>query len=182
MKRSGNALWALVVLAVFGALLLPGCGFGLPCGGAGDAPCAEGQFCKQVTRICAGADAVGVCTDMPDVCTLVSSPVCGCDDVTYGNPCLADDAGVSVAHFGACGEACGGMAGDTCLDGQFCKLETGSCEAADGVCTDIPDVCIEILQPVCGCNGTTYSNECIAEVAGVSIDHDGECITGSDPG
>ena len=40
-------------------------------------------------------------------------------------------------------------------------------ETPDDIClTDPPnpnEVCIEIYQPVCGCNGITYSNSCFAQ-------------------
>ena len=35
--------------------------------------------------------------------------------------------------------------------------------------------CIEIYQPVCGCNNETYSNECYARKAGIVSFVDGEC-------
>ena len=37
-------------------------------------------------------------------------------------------------------------------------------------------VCIEISEPVCGCNGITYDNECYAEKSGVSNWIEGECL------
>ena len=36
--------------------------------------------------------------------------------------------------------------------------------------------CIEIYEPVCGCNNVTYSNECYAEVSGISNWTEGECL------
>ncbi|MGB1171338.1 MAG: hypothetical protein ACPHL7_06145 [Flavobacteriaceae bacterium] len=35
--------------------------------------------------------------------------------------------------------------------------------------------CIEIFQPVCGCDGKTYSNSCVAGVEGVLRWEAGEC-------
>ena len=35
--------------------------------------------------------------------------------------------------------------------------------------------CIEIYQPVCGCNNQTYSNSCYAGRDGVSSWSEGEC-------
>ncbi len=40
---------------------------------------------------------------IPDACTADYTPVCGCDDETYGNACAAHVAGVSVACNGECG-------------------------------------------------------------------------------
>ena len=37
-------------------------------------------------------------------------------------------------------------------------------------------VCIEIYEPVCGCNAKTYSNTCYAKRAGLISWKDGECI------
>ena len=36
--------------------------------------------------------------------------------------------------------------------------------------------CIEIYEPVCGCDGITYSNTCYAKRAGLVSWKDGECI------
>jgi hypothetical protein len=46
-----------------------------------------------------------MCAPIPDACITLWDPVCGCDEVTYGNECEADRAGVSIDHHGECGSA-----------------------------------------------------------------------------
>ena len=74
-------------------------GCGLPCTmGKGD--CPKPNFCdSQVPLTCSGA---GRCTLKPDTCTGEVKPVCGCDNTTYSNACLAAQAGVPVQSTGAC--------------------------------------------------------------------------------
>lgn len=72
---------------------------------------------------------------------------------------------------------CGGFAGVGCPDGGICDFPPGRCGFADhqGTCMPRPDACIAIFAPVCGCDGTTYGNDCERLRAGVALDHDGEC-------
>jgi hypothetical protein len=78
-------------------------------------------------------------------------------------------------------EVCEGIAGIECEDpGQFCRLDDGECCCDfEGVCTDIPDACPAVVEPVCGCDGVTYSNRCEAERASVSVAH--ACACEGDP-
>lgn len=39
-------------------------------------------------------------------------------------------------------------------------------------------ICVQIFDPVCGCNDVTYANSCVAEAAGVTRWSKGECPDG----
>lgn len=41
--------------------------------------------------------------------------------------------------------------------------------------TTEPKFCIEVYEPVCGEDGTTYSNACKADLANVAVAYEGEC-------
>lgn len=72
---------------------------------------------------------------------------------------------------------CGGSASVACETNQFCKFSDGSCGEADGFgeCTDKPEMCTKIYQPVCGCDGKTYASSCVANSTGHSVKHEGAC-------
>jgi hypothetical protein len=75
-------------------------------------------------------------------------------------------------------QACGSRGLPQCDDGSFCSFPPeANCGRADapGECTQRAEICTFIFRPVCGCDGTTYSNSCIASSAGVSVEHDGAC-------
>ena len=50
-----------------------------------------------------------------------------------------------------------------------------------GKCEVKAEVCFEIYDPVCGCDGaTTYDNACKAAAAGASVRSEGECPAGAE--
>ena len=59
-------------------------------------------------------------------------------------------------------------------DRMYCHYPDGACQGP-GACEERPEVCPYLWDPVCGCDGETYANSCIAAAAGVSVDYYGEC-------
>lgn len=83
-------------------------------------------------------------------CTWGNNPVCGNDYTTYPSICALQDAGVALAHYGACTQ----------------KMN------ANGV---LESDCPEQFQEVCGMNGITYGNKCRMEARNVALAYAGPC-------
>jgi len=60
-----------------------------------------------------------------------------------------------------------------CSVNQFCEFDT--CSSETGKCIDIPEVCPSLWDPVCGCDGNDYPNDCVRRVSKISKEHDGVC-------
>lgn len=72
-----------------------------PCGSRGLQPCPTGYFCDQ-PKHCGATDIPGVCKQKTQTCTMDYTPVCGCDNKTYSNECVAHGSGISVKSTGEC--------------------------------------------------------------------------------
>ncbi len=133
--------------------------------------CTTGKYCNFAEC----DDASGECEAKPEMCPLLYDPVCGCDGNTYDNSCLAAKSGVSVDFEGACPTSC--RNNGNCSEGYYCLLE--DCNDSEGECAAKPTICPDVWAPVCGCDGNTYGNDCLASKSGVSVDYEGECTSSS---
>lgn len=92
----------------------------------------------------------------------------------------ADDeaTGASEAYLTVgTGKVCGGGSGNDCKSHLFCEYPEGSCglDAQAGICRSTSVACTNKNEPVCGCDGVNYQNECKAQKAGTSVASSGAC-------
>ena len=109
--------------------------------------------------------------------------ISGCDCVGADCGATYDTPGACEAAYRGCdsppGGDCGGFAGLTCRPDEWCDYPEGTtCGFADhlGTCRPRPEGCFTVVDPHCGCDGVTYSNECEANRAGFDVSGAGSCM------
>lgn len=65
-----------------------------------------------------------------------------------------------------------------CESDEMCVKETGRCSDSWGKCEKTPKDCDAIDEPVCGCDGISYANKCMAMQNVQNIKYNGVCETG----
>ncbi|XP_052397370.1 agrin isoform X3 [Carassius gibelio] len=118
-----------------------------PCADESCTNCSFGAICDAQTGRC-------VC---PKGCLETRQPVCGSNGVTYENECKLNveactkQLDLKVVAHGEC-KTCGST---VCSWGARCVQNQCECQQ----CTGLP------VKPVCGSDGTTYSNDCELRLA-----------------
>lgn len=67
-------------------------------------------------------------------------------------------------------------ASDCGLEGSYCAKPFGDCGGVGTCSRPMGVICTADWDPVCGCDGRTYSNPCVAHAGGASIAHVGDCL------
>lgn len=88
----------------------------------------------------------------------------GCGDDTASD--IGGDADADVG-FVPCG-------GEQCASDAYCQRPLGFCSSA-GNCEARPTTCSDDPEVVCGCNGLSYANRCVASKHNVSVESGGLC-------
>ncbi len=141
------------------------CGSTVDAGATRDVPAVDTGLSVCATIRCTATTA---CCDVPG-----APAYGGCYPLSCTTCCAAPalDAGLPP---GTC------RSNTDCLGrNQYCA-GTG-CGTA-GSCQTRPSICNSLFSPVCGCDGNTYSNSCVAESSGVRVASRGACLTTRDSG
>jgi len=141
----------------------------------------RGPFEDQVAAVALGGHKKQQCRDdcMKEYCPADGSCKETCKGCCEGSTFSYDDSDFPDDNNQR-GERCF-LEDDNCSGDLFCKVGDYSCTEEDnpsGRCQPVAGddaPCPLSIAPVCGCDGETYTNRCLAYAAGVNIAKNEEC-------
>jgi len=150
-----------------------------------DSNCQPDHFCLRPEDNCGSQTGMCILAQSQD-CGTVYEPVCGCDGYNYPNPCSAYTLRQSILNVGECAASIAKVRNTTCFSdsdcfqSEFCQLnqcsdETSAAGRPVGICTVYVGDCPTTIQPVCGCNGQSYNNACLAKLDQQVVRFNGLC-------
>ncbi len=137
-------------------------------------PCCSGGGCRRVVEDC----PVGAACAYPSATATTRSASLTAKCVPESQTC-----GGSQNKPCPVGQYCERF-GVLCPDSLGCPSNPSSCEYANGgglgTCWLLPTAaeCSALTEPVCGCDGVTYANDCVRMATNVTWSHAGSCLQG----
>jgi hypothetical protein len=149
------------------------------CGGMAPAGCWCDEACSKPENNDCCADKAQYCDGAPGSCKGhcggQSPSGCWCDAACaqHGDCCL-DKAQECNGTTTSCTKNA------DCQSGEYCHFKDGDClsptmNILTGTCKTVPQACYFLYDPVCGCDGKDYANDCLAHKAGTSVGKKGKC-------
>ena len=140
--------------------------------------CDDGSLCTY-GELCAEAGGKAYCKAGNEV---ICPPPLPCQLIS----CNAKTGQCETKPDPACGgqnKCSEGLGAPTidCGADSFCQLPAGTC-AGFGVCAQKPFACLAVYNPVCGCDGNSYGNDCEAHSNGQNWGSKGKCGAGGGDG